>query len=73
MHAMLATWPIKCYSSSHCVGGRAEQLIDLINNQNYWEMIDVQTIIVMSIIRMMYKKSHQKLHIAGSFDAKCNI
>ena len=52
---------------------RAGQLIDLINSRDYWEMIDVQTIIVMSIIHMVYKKAHQKLHFAGSFDAKCNI
>ena len=35
MHATLATQPIECYSSSYRVGGRAEQLIDLINNRNY--------------------------------------
>ena len=31
------------------------------------------TIIVMSIIDMVNKKSHQKLYYAGCFDAKCNI
>ena len=45
--------------------GTAERLI---NNRDYWEIIDVQTIIVMSIIHMVYKKS---LHYAGCFDAKC--
>ena len=35
---------------------RAEQLIDLINNHDYWEMIDAMTIIVMSIIDMVIRK-----------------
>ena len=46
-----------------------EQLIDLIDST----IIDVMIIIVMSIIHMIYKKSHQKLHYASHFDAKCNI
>ena len=45
------------------LSSRAEQLIDLIDNRNYWEIIYVQTIIVMSIIHMVYKKSHQKNYI----------
>ena len=53
------------------VWSRAEQLIDLIDNCDYWEIIGDQIIIVMSIIHMIYKKSHQKLHYAGCFDAKC--
>ena len=53
------------------VDGRAEQLI---NNCNYWEIINLQPIIVMSIIHMVYKKSDQKLHhAAGCLDTKCNI
>ena len=49
------------------VDGRAEQLI---NNCNYWKIIDVQAIIVMSIIHMVYKKSDQELHhAAGCLDA----
>ena len=52
---------------------RAEQLIDLIDNCDYWEINNVQTIIVMTIIHMVYKKGHQKLHYAGCFDAKCSI
>ena len=52
---------------------RAEQLIDLIHNCDYWERIDVMTIIVMSIIDMVNKKSHQYLHYADCFDAKYNI
>ena len=56
-----------------CVCVRAEQLINLIDNCDYWEIINVHTVIVMSIIHMVYKKSHQKLHYAGCFDVKCNI
>ena len=55
------------------IATRAEQLIDSIDNHHYWEIIDIQTIIYMSIIQMVYKKSHQKLHYRGCFDAKCNI
>ena len=31
------------------------------------------TIIMMSIIDMVNKKSHQRLDYASGFDAKCNI
>ena len=36
---------------------RAEQLIDLIDNCDYWEIIDVLTKIVISNIHMINKKS----------------
>ena len=52
---------------------RAKQLIDLIDNHDYWEIIDVLTIIMMSNIHMVNKKSHQTLDYASNFDAKCNI
>ena len=59
--------PVYTVRNIYSVDGRAEQLI---NNCNYWEIIDVQTIIVMSIIHMVYKKSDQKLHhAAGCLDA----
>ena len=45
------------------LSSKAEQLIDLINNYDYWEIIDVQTTIMISIIHMVYKKSHQKNYI----------
>ena len=57
-HSYVVTW------------SRPEQLIDLIDNHG---IINVQTIIVISIIHMDYKKSHQKLHYVGCFDTKCNI
>ena len=44
--------------------------VQLINNHDYWEIIDVMTIIMMSIIDMVNKKSHQR---PSGFDAKCNI
>ena len=38
---------------------RAEKLIDLIDNHDYWKIIGDHIIIVMSIIHMVYKKSYQ--------------
>ena len=35
---------------------RPEQLIDLIINRDYWEIIDVQTIIMMSISYILSKE-----------------
>ena len=60
-----------CVYMFMCVCIRAEQLINLINNCDYWEIINVMTIIVMSIIHMVYKKSHQNLHrLCKSFWSK---
>ena len=50
---------------------RAEHLIGVINNCDYWEIIAVLTIIVMSIIHV-YTKSHQKPDYVNCFDVKCN-
>ena len=49
---------------------RAEQLIDLIDNGDYRETINVLTIIVISIIHMVYKKSSQKVDYTSHFDTK---
>ena len=55
---------IKPREPYHILGGdtyqlyiniRAEQLIDLIVNCDYWEEANVQIVIVMSIILMLYK------------------
>ena len=46
---------------------RPERLIDLIINRDYWEIIDVQTIIVMSI---SYKEIPSETRL---YDAKYNV
>ena len=53
-----------------CVCIRPQRLIDLIVNRDYWETIDVQTIIVMSYF---LKKYNQKPDYAGQFGAKYNV
>ena len=40
----------------HRYYNRPERLIDLIVNRDYWEIIDVQTIIVMSISYILSKE-----------------
>ena len=49
---------------------RPEQLIDLIVNRDYCEIIDVQTIIVMSI---SYIPSKEMPDYASQFGAKYNV
>ena len=50
-----------------------EQLIDLIINCDYWEIIDVQTIIVMSISYILSKKYHQKPNYVNQFGGRYNV
>ena len=52
---------------------KTEQLIDLIDNGDYWEIIDVLTIIVMYVIHVIYKKSHHKLGHTSHFDVKYKL
>ena len=61
------------YNASILLTSRAEQLINLIDNRDYWEIINVMIIIVISIIDIANKKSHQKLNYTGCFDTKCSI
>ena len=52
---------------------RPERLINFIVNRDYWEIINVQTTIVMSISYIFYKKYHQKPDYASQFGAKYNV
>ena len=45
---------------------RSEQLIDLIVNRDYWEIINVQTIIMMSINYMLSKEIPSKTRLCKS-------
>ena len=55
------------HPSSYSTRCRAEQLIDLINYHDYWEIINVLTIIVMSIIHMIYKEKSSETTLCKSF------
>ena len=43
---------------------RPEQLINLIVNRDYWEIINVQTIIVMSINHILSKEIPSEIQIS---------
>ena len=60
----LMTTAIYRYNNYICsyIDNGAEKLNNLVDNWDYKEIIDVLTIIAMSIIHILYKKSHQKLH-----------
>ena len=55
------------HPSSYSTRCRAEQLIDLINYHDYWEVINVLTIIVMSIIHMICKEKSSEATLCKSF------
>ena len=52
---------------------RPEQLIDLIVNCDYWEIIDVQTIILMSISYILSNEIPPETNYASQFGAKYNV
>ena len=64
--ALFCEFKVLCFN----VCTRPKRLIDLTINRDYWEIIDVQTTIVMSI---SLKKCHQKSDYASQFGAKCNL
>ena len=54
-------------------GIRPERLIDLIINCDYWEIIDVQTIIVMSVSYILSKEIPSETRLRSQFGAKYNV
>ena len=57
--------PSTHYYDKYCLL-RPEQLINLIVNRDYWEIIDVQTIIVMSIRYILSKEISSETRLCKS-------
>ena len=66
---------VLCICMFVCVCVRPERLIDSIVNRDYGDIIDEQTIIVMSISYILSKEipSETRLRKSPQFSAKCNV
>ena len=78
VYVTITTRMVQCfwfvaYKLNLCMYIKPERLIDLIIHRDYWEIINVQTIIVMSINYILSKEIPSETRSYKLFGAKYNV